>query len=275
MTAAARARETARPDRLFEDPWAAALAGEEGVALLKRLEAAARPADATGPSDNPYIAIRTRAFDDILLADAAEGGLRQLVVVAAGLDTRAYRLDWPAGTRLYELDRPDVLAAKQRVMDAAGAVPRCARHAVGVDLGAPWTDALAASGFDRAVPSAWLVEGLFPYLDDATARAVVAQTAAMAAPGSRLAADIIGRGFLESPWTRDYLKALEREGAPWRSGTDDPEGFFATVGWEATVRQPGEDGANFGRWPFPVFPRNTPGVPQSYLVTAVRKAQQR
>jgi methyltransferase (TIGR00027 family) len=268
LTAAARARESRRPDRLFDDPLAEALAGPEGFALMERLETAARPPGASTSAQNPYIAIRTRYFDDFLTAAAAQ--LRQVVLVAAGLDTRAFRLAWPPQTSFYELDRPELLAAKQAVLDGARATARCTRVTVGVDLTAPWQDALLAAGFDRAAPSLWMVEGLLPYLDEPAGARVIATTAALAAPGSRLGADSVGRGFLESPHTRSYLQALERENAPWRFGTDEPEAFLAAAGWNASAVRPGDDGISFGRWPFPMFPRGTPGAPQTFLITATR-----
>src|SRR5215831_9736049 len=129
LTAAARARESRRPDRLFDDPLAEALAGSEGFAFMERFESAARPAASVpAGNDNPYIAIRSRFFDDFLTgAVASEGAPRQIVLVAAGLDTRAFRLEWPAGTKLYELDRPELLEAKQEILDRARATPRCPR----------------------------------------------------------------------------------------------------------------------------------------------------
>src|SRR6185503_7170870 len=99
------ARESRRADRLFEDPWAAELAGSEGVAFMERLEAAGRPPGAAGAQENPYIAIRTRFFDDLLRAATGSGErVDQVVLLAAGLDTRAFRLDWREGVRLFELD---------------------------------------------------------------------------------------------------------------------------------------------------------------------------
>jgi methyltransferase (TIGR00027 family) len=272
LTAAARARENRRPDRLFEDPWAEALAGPEGFALLERLELAVRPAGATGPSENPYIVIRTRVFDEFLTGAVTGSDARQVVLPAAGLDTRAFRLNWPEGTRFFELDRPEVLEAKQEVLEREGARPRCDRRTVGVDLAAPWSEALRGIGFDPNARSVWLIEGLFPYLEEATAIAVLDQAAALAATDSRLGADVIGRSFFDSPWTRSYLEALEREGAGWKFGTDQPEEFFGAHGWEATVvMRPGEPSANFGRWPYPLAPRGAPGIPSTFLVTAVRE----
>jgi methyltransferase (TIGR00027 family) len=276
LTAAARARESRRPDRLFEDPWAEALAGTEGVAFMERLEAAARPPGSPGSSENPYIAIRTRFFDDFLRsATGGDGGARQVVILAAGLDTRAFRLEWPAGVRVFEIDRLDVLETKNRLLGTGAAPaavpPRCDRRAIAVDLATePWDEALIGAGFDRDSPSVWLVEGLLAYLDEAAARGVLQRTAALAAPRSLLGADAISHTYFTSPWTRGALEALAREHAPWRFGTDDPEGFFAAAGWTATVRRPGDPGADFERWPFPAFPREAPGVPQSFMITATR-----
>src|SRR5262245_24109726 len=120
--AAARARESSRPDALFYDPFAAALAGAEGERWMDD------PRDEAVIS--AYVALRTRFFDDALL-EAARGGIRQIVLLAAGLDARAYRLPWPTGTRLFELDRVELLAHKDRILEAARAVPRCARKILG------------------------------------------------------------------------------------------------------------------------------------------------
>lgn len=269
LTAAARARETRRPDRLFDDPLAAALAGAEGVAFMERLEAAGRPPGAPAV-DNPYIAIRTRFFDDFMTRAVAESSARQVVLLAAGLDTRAFRLDWPEGTRWFELDRPEVIVAKQEILDAEHARPRCARQAIGVDLAGDWPAALLAAGFQAHATSVWLVEGLTPYLDEGAVGSVLERSAALAAPGSRLAADVVAKTFLESVWTRPHLETMARAGAPWRFGTDQPEDFFAARGWRASVVRPGTEGASFGRWPHMVAPRGTPGIPDTFLVTAMR-----
>src|SRR3712207_6608860 len=108
--AAARARESGRPYRLFNDPLAAALAGPEGFAWLERME----PVPGFG-GPALYVVVRTRFFDDFLLYACWGAGVRQVVLLAAGMDARAFRLTWPSGTRLYELDRPEVLATKEEV----------------------------------------------------------------------------------------------------------------------------------------------------------------
>jgi methyltransferase (TIGR00027 family) len=263
MVAAARAREHARPDRLFWDPYAAALAGEEGPGLLDDLERASGDT----PS-SPYLSIRVRFFDDLLLKVVSSTGVRQVVVLAAGMDTRAFRLPWPAGTEVYELDRPEVLARKDATLQSISAVARCTRHRVDVDLAYPWGQALQDAGFDPHTPSIWLAEGLLQYLDDAAVRHVLSQTAQLAAPGSVLGANLINAAFLTHPATQSFREMFAELDAPWQWGTDEPEALFAQHGWRATVTLPGEEGANFGRWPRPLT--RDPDAPRLFLVTAHR-----
>ena len=121
--AAARARESERTDRLFYDPLAAAFAGPEGFAWLERME----PTTRSGGGPGLYAVIRTRFFDDFLLDACRGSGVYQVVLTAAGMDTRAFRLDWPSLTCLYEMDLAEVLDAKDEVVEEAGAKPNCER----------------------------------------------------------------------------------------------------------------------------------------------------
>jgi methyltransferase (TIGR00027 family) len=264
--AAARARESERADRLFDDPLAAALAGPEGFAWLERMETAAR-------SDGPglYPVIRTRFFDDFLLDSCRRLGVRQVVLAAAGLDTRAFRLNWPSRTRLYEMDLPEVLDAKEDVIDKTGAKPDCERHTVRVDLrDATWPEALLASGYHPERPSVWLIEGLLYYLTRSAVHKLLENVRSLTATGSLLGLDVMNRGLFFSLVAWPLQAALARLGAPGRFGTNDPERLMARHGWEADVTQPGEEGANFGRWPRPMLPREVPGLPRSFLVRAHR-----
>ena len=264
--AAARARESEREDRLFYDPLAADLAGPEGFAWLDRMETAARPG---GPG--LYAVIRTRFFDDFLLDACERSGTRQVVLAAAGMDTRAFRLGWPPQTRLFEMDLPEVLEAKDRVIEESGIEERCERHAVAVDLAQKdWPGALLAAGYDAKRPSAWLVEGLLFYLSGADVRGLLEKMDALTVPGSLLGLDLMNRNMLFSPGAWPQLAALARRGARGRFETNDPESLLARHGWEARVTQPGEEGADFGRWPGPVVPRRLPGLPRSFLVRARR-----
>jgi GrpB-like predicted nucleotidyltransferase (UPF0157 family) len=193
-------------------------------------------------------------------------------LLAAGLDSRAFRLAWPPETAVWEVDQPDLLALKAQRL-GADAQPRCGRETVAADLTqADWPERLTAAGLDPTLPSAWLAEGFFEYLDAVAVERVLAALSKLAARGSRLGTDFVSEDFLAHPWMGDYLRALAERGMPWRFGTNTPETLLARHGWQADVRQPGEAGADFGRWPWPVAPRETPGLPRSFLVTAVYQA---
>jgi methyltransferase (TIGR00027 family) len=263
-TAAARAQESARPDRLFNDPWAALLASEEGKAWLERVSLG------RGCGSTDFQAIRTRFFDEFLLRVTHEQQVRQVVLLGAGMDTRAYRLTWPPHTQLFELDQPDVLALKERLLSTAGAAATCRHQTIGADLNASWADALRATGFDPHQRSVWLIEGLLFYLPETVALQLLDQVSTLAGPGSWLGLDVVNKAMLNSPRTRSWIESLAAAGVPWRFATDEPELLLAARGWSPTVTQPGEAGAHFGRWPYPVAPRSVPDIPRSPLVTAQR-----
>jgi methyltransferase (TIGR00027 family) len=262
-TAAARARESARSDRLFNDPFAALLAGPTGVKLLERFHTSNSPA-----GGNPFLPVRTRWFDDYLVR-CMSSGLRQVIALGVGLDTRAFRLDLPEGTVMYEIDQVDVQNYKRHRLAAADAVARCDRRPIDTDLAGDWVSALLAAGYDPAQPSAWFGEGLLYYLPEQTARAVLKRVAELSAPGSRLAVDLIGPGIFSFPYTRKFLRELQAAGSPWLFGTDDPGAFVSSCEWRVeVVTEPGCPGADFGRWPTAAAPSNVPNLPRSYLVAA-------
>jgi len=265
--AAARARESERTDRLFDDPLAAALAGPEGFAWLERMESAAH-------SDSPglYPVIRTRFFDDFLLDACSRLEVRQVVLAAAGFDARAFRLVWPSDTRLYEMDLPEVLNTKEEVIGEAGAEPNCERLTVGVDLReAIWPEALVACGYRSDRPSVWLIEGLLYYLRWPDVHGLLEKVRSLTATDSLLGLDVMNRSLFFSPMAWPMQAALARRGAPGRFGTNGPAALMARHDFEADVTQPGEEGANFGRWPRPIVVRVVPGVPRSFLVRARRR----
>ncbi|MBM7083817.1 class I SAM-dependent methyltransferase [Micromonospora sp. SCSIO 07396] len=261
-TAAARARETARPDRLFDDPYAALLAGADGEALLRHFHTGRAAADG-----NPVLPIRTRWFDDVLRDSVTEGC--QVVGLGAGLDTRAYRLDWPAGTVLFEVDQASVLTYKRRRLARVGTVPRCECRTVATDLTGEWEPALLDAGFDPAARTVWFAEGLLFYLPAARAAAAARQAARLSAAGSRIAVDLIGTGIFRLRYMRPFLDKLARAGSPWRFGTDTPAEFLRQAGWAVErITEPGAAGANYGRWPQGGVPADFPNLPRSYLATA-------
>lgn len=261
-TAAVRARETTRADALLHDPWAAALAGEIGATWL-----AQRSEDATLP-----IVLRARYFDDFLQHAIQEHAVQQVVLLAAGLDTRGLRLAWPTGVQLFELDQPAVLAHKQAVLDAMGVSDASARRAVPVDMTADWVGALLQAGFDPAQPAIWLLEGFLFYLPTATLTRILNQISALAVPASWLGCDVINQAMLTSPITRAWIEMQARTGAPWIGTLDDPVGFLAERGWQASLTQAGQPDAHHGRWRLPVLPTMQPDFPHNWFVTAQKIA---
>ncbi|WP_236789320.1 SAM-dependent methyltransferase [Amycolatopsis sp. GM8] len=210
-----RAHESRRADRLFDDPYAQAF-----VDALP--DAFPQTADTTGIGATfvAHAAIRTRFFDDYLLG----AGCAQVVLLAAGLDTRAFRLSWPPGTGLFELDLPDVLAFKEKVL--ANATPRCARTVVCVDLRMDWTSALSEAGFDPGVKTAWLAEGLLTYLTADEARRLMTAVSELSAPGSTLALE---HGSVPAQAWRLPAQYTSL----WKGGLgDDAPEWFASHGWQ-------------------------------------------
>jgi methyltransferase (TIGR00027 family) len=263
--AAQRARESDRADRVFFDPLARKLAGDEGMKMLQLSEEANPQRDNTAA----YLAVRTRFFDNLTLKTAAQG-IRQIVIIAAGMDSRAFRLDLPKGTELYELDQKAVLIQKQQALTLEGVEPRCCRIAVGVDLAADWAPTLEAAGFRPAERTLWIVEGLLYYLDDQQVERLLSQLSQLSTASSTLGADLVSASFLRSPWTKAALETMVAHGTPWRFGADDPESLFGQHGWRARVSQPGDDDANYGRWSAPVPRREQHNLPHSFLVDATR-----
>jgi methyltransferase (TIGR00027 family) len=198
--AAARAVETASDDPLIRDQFAYLLvstAGQPWARLASSL-------DWLGDDDHgrrahqlaiDYQAVRTHYFDAYFAeATGTAAGIRQVVILAAGLDSRAFRLDWPAGTTVYEIDQPQVVAYKTATLESAGAVPTAERRTVQVDLRDDWAAALTSAGFDRSQPTAWLAEGLLPYLPAEAQDRLFEILTELSAPGSRVAVEAFSLG---------------------------------------------------------------------------------
>jgi methyltransferase (TIGR00027 family) len=231
--AALRAAEDRRPDRLFADPHAAAFLDAAGLPATPepvRREFAAVMAE--------QVAVRTRFLDEAL---TAADGCRQVVLVASGMDSRAWRLDWAADTELFELDQPGVLRFKDGVMSDA---PRCVRHAVPTDLRGDWATSLLGAGFRPERASAWLVEGLLYALDETASDRLLATITSLSAPGSSMAFDHIeSSAALRAALTgmRPGLAAL------WQSGPTDPAAWLRRHGWRPDVCELGPLARGYGR----------------------------
>jgi methyltransferase (TIGR00027 family) len=212
MVAAARAMASTAEDALIDDPFAGPLVRAVGVDFFTRLvtgELRAEDLDTDSESvgmqrmtDN--MAVRTKFFDEFFLS-ATEGGIRQAVILASGLDSRAYRLTWPAGTTVYEIDQPDVIEFKTRTLVELGAEPTAERRAVAMDLRYDWPSALIEEGFDPNQPTAWSAEGLLGYLPPDAQDRLLDTITELSAPGSRVAVESV-----PNVDPADHEKAVER-----------------------------------------------------------------
>jgi len=226
-----RAEESTRPDRLFDDPLAAAF-----------VAAAPDPfADGPEPGDpdvarlrqafTDQLALRTRFYDDYLV-EATKRSARQIVLLGAGLDTRAFRLDWPAGVRLFELDLPEALAFKQAVLDAHDARPGCDRVAIGVDLSEDWDDKLLGAGFEPDAVTAWAAEGLLSYLTDDDAEGLLARVSTLSTPRSSFATEAARLADDATLVEASALSSLAPIASMWHGGLrDDPARWLEAHGW--------------------------------------------
>jgi methyltransferase (TIGR00027 family) len=258
--AAERARESARPDRLFYDPLAGRLAGADGVELMSRME--------TGLPAKPTLSIRTRFFDDTLTRVLSHHPIGQVVMLAAGMDTRAFRMSLPA---VFEIDHPDLLDVKNARLTDALAKPLGRRITVGADLTGQWADQLVRSGFQAQRPTVILAEGLLGYLEEAEVHRLFEALALLAAPGSFLLTDVSGQSALNDPSFTFWLQRMATNGIiGGRFGTDDPAALLATHGWDAVVSEYGGPDANFGRWPWPPVGPDDASAARSYLIVGKR-----
>jgi methyltransferase (TIGR00027 family) len=217
MVAASRAIASQGPDPLLDDPLADPLVRAVGLAPFVRLIDGEVNVDDSGLSRRARIeqmAVRTRFFDNFFIA-ATESGIRQAVILASGLDTRAYRLPWPAGTVVYEIDQPQVIDFKTNTLAGLGADPTAERRTVSIDLRNDWPVALREKGFDVNQPTAWSAEGLLPYLPPEAQDRLFDNITALSAPGSQLATEHISNPDAFS------AESVQRISDRWRSAGFD------------------------------------------------------
>jgi methyltransferase (TIGR00027 family) len=197
-TMVAAARAIATRDDAIDDPFAEPLVRAVGVDFLTKWatgELIGEDLDVAGSGFGlaqmpAAMAARTRYFDQFF-AEAASAGIRQAVILASGLDARAYRLGWPADMVVYEIDQPEVIAFKQTTLAGLGAEPRTDLRTVAIDLRNDWPTALKNAGFDPSKPAAWIAEGLFGYLPPEAQDRLLDAVSELAAPGSRIATEAV------------------------------------------------------------------------------------
>lgn len=244
--AAQRAIASSPPEALLNDPWADPLVRAVGSdTFVKLLD------NRIDRSDDPLlnrqavkeqITVRTRFFDDFFV-QATESGIKQAVILASGLDTRAYRLPWPAGTVVYEIDQPEVIEFKTRTLADLGATPGAERRTVSIDLREDWPSALAAAGFDPAQPTAWSAEGLLVYLPPEAQDRLFDSIAAVSAPGSRIAAEHLDLSNIPSDWAQKLTERSRRIGSSidlaelfYTGERNTAAEYLAARGWDIDIR---------------------------------------
>ncbi|ORW88415.1 SAM-dependent methyltransferase [Mycobacterium sp. IEC1808] len=277
LVAGWRALHAVSPQPLVRDEYAKAfIAASQDPYLAGVL---ANPGTSDDETAFPRLyGVQTRFFDDFF-ASAGDAGIRQAVIVAAGLDSRAYRLEWPVDTTVFEVDLPKVLEFKTRVLDEQGATPKARRIQVGADLRTDWSRRLEEAGFDTEAPSAWSVEGVLPYLTDEAQNTLFTRISGLSAPGSRIAI-----GALGSRLDRQQLAALEADhpGVNMSGDVDfsaltyepksDPADWLAGHGWAVEpVRNTLDLQAGYGLTP-PEVDVKIDAFMHSQYITATRSA---
>ncbi len=217
MVAASRALASRGPDPLLADRFAEPLVRAVGHPFFTRMLDGEIPLDDDDAPLNlqqrsEQMTVRTRFFDDFLLT-ATNAGIRQVVILASGLDARAYRLPWPVGTVVFEVDQPEVITFKGATLAQLGAEPTAERRAVGIDLRDDWPVALRDNFFDATAPTAWIAEGLLPYLPPAAQDGLLDNITALSARGSRLATEnITDMGVFTDERARSMRAAWRKHG---------------------------------------------------------------
>ncbi|MGV0792824.1 class I SAM-dependent methyltransferase [Mycolicibacterium sp. XJ1819] len=249
MVAASRASASKGPRALIDDPFAEPLVRAVGVDLWIRLADGDFERSELGDDVvagvqrlNASMTVRTKFFDEFFTAS----GVRQAVILASGLDSRAYRLAWPAGSTVYEIDQPDVIEFKTRTLAELGAQPTATRRTVAVDLRFDWPSALTAAGFDPSLPTAWSAEGLLGYLPPEAQDRLLDAITALSAPGSRVAIDAVPS--IDPADQPDAVGRMREASQRWReqgfdvdfadlvylSDRNDAADYLADHGWSVT-----------------------------------------
>jgi methyltransferase (TIGR00027 family) len=256
MVAAARALASKEPDPLISDSYADPLVRAVGNDFFIRL---IDDVLSTSDADDgnvarllaDWIAVRTRFFDDFFI----QSGLGQAVILASGLDSRPYRLPWPVGSVVYEIDQPKVIEFKSTTMASIGATPTAEHRAVSIDLRDDWPDALHRNGFDETQPTAWIAEGLLVYLPPEAQDRLFDNITALSAPGSQLATEynpdagaVIGEGAktMNAQW-REHGFDVDLSQLFYPGERNSVEEYLGGHGWQVTTRPRPELFAEYGR----------------------------
>ncbi|MDX1888301.1 class I SAM-dependent methyltransferase [Mycolicibacterium sp. 050158] len=246
-TMVAAQRALGHREKMIDDAYAEPLVRAVGVELFNRMLDGELDLTQVDPAFTPRraaegMAIRTRFFDQMFL-DGAAAGVRQAVILAAGLDARGYRLPWPDGTVVYEVDQPEVIEFKTTTLAGLGATPTATHRPVAVDLREDWPKALRERGFDPSQPTSWSAEGLLIYLPPDAQDKLFDAITELSTPGSRLAtehvADLSALTDERSKKLSERLKQLgsdiEMADLVYQGERNDVVDYLTARGWNVTV----------------------------------------
>jgi methyltransferase (TIGR00027 family) len=286
LAAAGRAIETGHEQALVRDPYAAAFVRAARLPRPMPLSPETADADASFPwvGGAQYVAVRSRFFDDYLAAavsvpapGSAGAAIRQVVLLAAGLDTRAFRMEWPTGVTVLEVDAPQVLAFKASVLVDNRARAACSRREVGADLRADWTAGLLAAGLRPTAPTAWLAEGLLVYLPGEAKELLLAAVTGLSAPGSQIAIEHVSETGSGQQGNAAFRAAVARTASDvdvdvdslWHDRPDlDPAEWLRAHGWAAHAHPSAGAAEGYGR----PLPASLPeGMLTAQFITARRR----
>jgi len=267
--AVGRALASRAANPLINDPFAEPLVRAVGVDFFTRLATGElNPAEVDDNGEwgmqrmRDMMAVRTRFFDDFFI-EATDRGIRQAVILASGLDARAYRLPWPVGTTVYEIDQPAIIEFKTTTLADLGAEPTADRRAVAVDLRNDWPAALIEAGFDHTQPTAWIAEGLLGYLPPEAQDRLLDNISALSADGSRLATEAIpDMSDVDHEQAREMMRRatqkwrahgfdLEFSELGYEGERNDVAAYLDTLGWRSTGKPMSQLLADNGRPPIP------------------------
>jgi methyltransferase (TIGR00027 family) len=279
MVAAGRARATR--DGLIDDRFAEPLVRAVGVDFMTRWAAGELDSADVDEPDAPWgmqrmtdmMTARTR-YIDAFFSEAGAAGIEQVVILASGLDARAYRLPWAPGTRVFEIDQPRVLEFKAGTIAQLGAEPTAEVRAVPIDLRHDWPSALRQAGFDTGRPAAWAAEGLLGFLPPEAQDRLLDNITELSADGSQLVAEVFANtgvsgdalNAASEKWRRNGLDiALGELGFPGER--NDVATYLQQRGWQP-VRTPLNQMLANNSLP---LQSTDPGAPfaQNYYCTAV------
>jgi len=265
MVAAARAIATKADNPVIDDPFAEPLVRAVGVDFFTRWASGDLATADVDDDESSWklehmpdaMAARTRFFDSFF-EDATRAGVRQAVILASGLDARAYRLAWPADMTVFEIDQPEVIAFKTATLQTLGVAPQAELRTVAIDLRQDWPKALVEAGFDKNRPTAWIAEGLLGYLPPEAQDRLMDNITALSAEGSRLAVEAIpDRPERDTEQAREMMR---RSTAKWREhGLEldwedlgfegerkDVADYLQNLGWRSVGTQMSQLLADFG-----------------------------